>query len=99
MCPLVGGMKKPEDWCPQGTERLIAVAEVHLDNTCAMFRPLDLAHLGSGNHPLSVRRAAEKLKAKRVDRKSNPSHQPHRTLCGVGLDGVVGSLNKEEPKS
>lgn len=20
---------------------------------------------------------------------SNPSHQPHRTLCGVGLDGVV----------
>jgi hypothetical protein len=20
----------------------------------------------------------------------NPSHQPHRTLCGVGLDGVVG---------
>jgi len=22
--------------------------------------------------------------------KSNPSHQPHRTLCGVGLDGVVG---------
>jgi len=73
MCPLVGGMKKQEDWCPQGTERLIAVAEVHLDNTCAMFRPLDLARLDGGNHPLAVRRAAEKLKAKRVDRKSNPT--------------------------
>ena len=22
--------------------------------------------------------------------KSNPSHQPRRTSCGVGLDGVVG---------
>ena len=26
-------------------------------------------------------------------RTPNPSHQPHRTLCGVGLDGVVGGLN------
>jgi len=87
MCPLVGGMKKPEDWCPQGTERLIAVAEVHLDNTCAMFRPLDLAHLDSGNHPLSVRRAAEKLKAKRVDRKSNPKAHDLRSNI---VEPVVG---------
>jgi len=81
MCPLAGGMKNPEDWCVQGTERLIAVAEVHLDNTCAMFRPLDLAHLDSGHHPLAVRRAAEKLKAKRVNRKSNPKVLP---LAGLG---------------
>ena len=92
MCPLVGGMKKPEDWCPQGTERLIAVAEVHLDNTCAMFRPLDLAHLDSGNHPLSVRRAAEKLKAKRVDRKSNPGVLPPAAPAGRE-QRVVGGPN------
>ena len=26
----------------------------------------------------------------------NPSHQPHRTSCGVGLDGVVGIPNQEK---
>jgi len=94
MCPLVGGMKKQEDWCPQGTERLIAVAEVHLDNTCAMFRPLDLARLDGGNHPLAVRRAAEKLKAKRVDRKSNAAVRGGRK-AGVPCTGVVGISGSE----
>ena len=27
----------------------------------------------------------------------NPSHQPHRTSCGVGLDDVVGIPNQEQP--
>ena len=26
---------------------------------------------------------------------SNPSHQPRRTSCGVGLDGVVGTPNQK----
>lgn len=26
----------------------------------------------------------------------NPSHQPHRTSCGVGLDGVVRLGNQKE---
>jgi hypothetical protein len=28
--------------------------------------------------------------------KPNPSHQPRRTSCGVGLDGVVGIPNQEK---
>lgn len=76
MCRIVGGMKKPEQWCPQGWERNIAVSEVHLDNTCAMFRPLDLAHLDGSYHPLAVKRAAENIKVRRESAKSNTRLEP-----------------------
>ena len=71
-CPLVSGMKKPEQWCDVGETWRQVVCEVSLDNTCALFRKLDLSRIDPNYHPLSVRRAAEKLADKRKSEKSNP---------------------------
>jgi hypothetical protein len=82
-------MKEKTDWCEQGlTYEKNRHASVQLDNTCAMFKPLDLLNLDDWDwHPVAVKKAAAKAK----DCKSNPSHQPPPN--GGRLDGVVGPKN------
>ena len=94
-CPLESGMKEKTDWCEQGlTYEKNRHASVQLDNTCAMFKPLDLLNLDDWDwHPVAVKKAAAKAK----DCKSNAPHQARaiasRPECGCSASSIGGKDN------
>ena len=81
-------MKEKTDWCECGlTYEKTRHASVQLDNTCAMFKPLDLLNLDEWDwHPVAVKKAAAKAK----DCKSNVTGQRTRHLVAGTLDPIVG---------